>query len=245
MPGLPAPVPSGYYRNGRWVSRVCQGPRLTSASDWKKCLQNSALDFLGDSTTRQWFYYTAKYMQMAVRKSPYFLSATAGPIYAEEKQWNITSRYQSHGPPVNTFLWVNASILSNLVRIIDEIDEPNHIVVVTVGFHFNSHPLVDYVRRVRTVRSALLRLLRRQQNTTLVIKPTNTAASHILNVDDWFSFQMYLIIKEMFSGLPVVFVDTWEMTDCQFPKDTTHPADEVDANQDVAIPESRPYTGML
>ncbi|XP_019622109.1 PREDICTED: NXPE family member 3-like [Branchiostoma belcheri] len=227
MPGLPAPVPSGYYRNGRWVSRVCQGPRLTNASDWKKCLQNSALDFLGDSTTRQWFYYTAKYMQMAVRNSPYFLSATAGPIYAEEKQWNITSRYQSHGPPINTFLWVNASILSNLVRIIDEIDEPNHIVVVTVGFHFNSHPLVDYVRRVRTVRSALLRLLRRQQNTTLVIKPTNTAASHILNVDDWFSFQMYLIIKEMFSGLPVVFVDTWEMTDCQFPKDTTHPADEV------------------
>ncbi|KAI8506101.1 Neurexophilin [Branchiostoma belcheri] len=227
MPGLPAPLPSGYYRNGRWVSRVCQGPRLTNAYDWKKCLQNSALDFLGDSTTRQWFYYMAKYMQMEVRNSPYFLSLTAGPIYAEEKQWNITSRYQSHGPPINTVAWVNASILSNLVRIIDEIDEPNHIVVVTVGFHFNSHPLVDYVTRVRTVRSALLRLLRRQQNTTLVIKPTNTADTTILNVDDWFSFQMYLIMKEMFSGMPVVFVDTWEMTDCQFPKDTAHPADEV------------------
>ncbi|XP_078585240.1 NXPE family member 3-like isoform X2 [Branchiostoma floridae x Branchiostoma japonicum] len=226
-PGLPAPVPSGYYRNGQWVSRVCQGPRLSSALDWKKCLQNSSLDLLGDSTTRQWYYFLKKYMQMKGKKSPYLLSQTAGPLYANEEEWNITSRYQSHGPPINTFAWVNASVLSNLVRIIDEIDGPNHVVVVTVGFHFNSQPLVDYVTRIRTVRAAILRLLDRQPDTSVVIKPPNTAGSHILNVDDWPSFQMYLILKEMFTGLPVVFVDAWEMTDCQFGKDTTHPSDDV------------------
>ncbi|XP_078584347.1 NXPE family member 3-like [Branchiostoma floridae x Branchiostoma japonicum] len=226
-PGLPVPVPSGYYRNGRWVSRVCATTRL-SPLEYKKCLQNKILDFLGDSTVRQWAEFLAKLLNMENIPVPYFTSATAGPVHYLETEWNITTRYQSHGPPLKTYTWTNATLLSNLARIIDSIPGgPDRVVVVTLGLHFSNHPLSVFIRRVRAVRAAILRLRSREPETIVVIKPPNTTGASFNHLDEWPLFQIYLVLKEMFSGLPVVLVDTWEMTDCQFHEDNVHPTNDV------------------
>ncbi|XP_035659199.1 NXPE family member 3-like [Branchiostoma floridae] len=226
-PGLPVPVPSGYYRNGRWVSRVCATTRL-SPLEYKKCLQNKVLDFLGDSTVRQWAEFLAKLLNMRSIPDPYFSSGTAGPEHYIETKWNITTRYQSHGPPLKTYVWTNATVLSNLARIIDSIPGgPDRVVVVTLGLHFSNHPLSVFIRRVRAVRAAILRLRSREPETIVVIKTPNTSGATFNNVDEWPLFQIYRVMKEMFSGLSVVLVDTWEMTDCQFHEDNAHPTNDV------------------
>ncbi|KAI8496939.1 Neurexophilin [Branchiostoma belcheri] len=228
VPGLPAPVPSGYYRNGRWVSRICATTKLAPL-EYKKCLQNKTIDFLGDSTLRQWTEFLAKLLDMDRIPDPYFTSDTVGPERFMEPTWNITSRYQSHGPPVKTLVWSNASVMSSLVRVIDNIaGGPNRVVVVTLGMHFSNHPLGVFIRRARAVRDAILRLLSRQPETIIVIKTPNTSSSRsFYYTDDWSLFQIYLVMKEIFSGLSVVFVDAWEMTDCQFHEDNIHPPNDV------------------
>ncbi|XP_019614371.1 PREDICTED: NXPE family member 3-like [Branchiostoma belcheri] len=228
VPGLPAPVPSGYYRNGRWVSRICATTKLAPL-EYKKCLQNKTIDFLGDSTLRQWIEFLAKLLDMDRIPDPYFTSDTVGPERFMEPTWNISSRYQSHGPPVKTLVWSNASVMSSLVRVIDNIaGGPNRVVVITLGMHFSNHPLDVFIRRARAVRDAILRLLSRQPETIIVMKTPNTSSSRsFYYTDDWSLFQMYLVMKEIFSGLSVVFVDAWEMTDCQFHEDNIHPPNDV------------------
>ncbi|XP_066291070.1 NXPE family member 3-like [Branchiostoma lanceolatum] len=122
-PGLPAPVPSGYYRNGRWVSRVCAATNL-SPLEYKQCLQNKVIDFLGDSTTLQWFDFLTELLNMQSIQDPY------GPNKRScEVEWNITSRWQTHGPPYKTYSWKNTSEWNNLARVLDSNPGgPNNVV---------------------------------------------------------------------------------------------------------------------
>ncbi|XP_062387641.1 NXPE family member 3-like [Sardina pilchardus] len=55
-PGLPTPVPAGFYLNDVWTSLVCAA-RHFSVPEIAPCLRDKHIYIMGDSTIRQWFLY--------------------------------------------------------------------------------------------------------------------------------------------------------------------------------------------
>ena len=72
-----------------------------------------------------------------------------------------------------------------------------------------------YIRRIRHIRRALVRLLDRGPGTLVVIRTPNLRAQNqemTLYNSDWFALQLDRVLRPMFMGLGVVMVDAWEMT---------------------------------
>lgn len=90
-----------------------------------------------------------------------------------------------------------------------------------------------YIRRMRHIRRALVRLMNRAPGTLAVIRSPNLQALDpqvSLYNSDWFSHQLDRVLRPMFSGLGVVFVDAWEMTLAHHLPHELHPAPTIIKN---------------
>lgn len=127
---------------------------------------------------------------------------------------NIVVNYRSHGPP----LFFTPMFSSELRYIANELDRieggSNTVVLVSVAAHFNSFPIEVYIRRLRHIRRAVVKLLAREPATLVVIRSANLRA---LNLDIslinsyWFSLQQDAVLRAMFRGLNIQLLDAWEM----------------------------------
>ena len=134
---------------------------------------------------------------------------------AVDSKHNILLKYRCHGPPIG-FSTVSASELRYVANELDRLPGgPHTVVVLSLWAHFSPFPVEVYIRRMRHIRRALVRLLARGPGTLVVIRSANLRALDqeiSLNHSDWFSLQLNRVLRTMFMGLAVVFVDAWEMT---------------------------------
>uniref|UniRef100_A0A3P9M2I5 Neurexophilin and PC-esterase domain family member 3 n=1 Tax=Oryzias latipes TaxID=8090 RepID=A0A3P9M2I5_ORYLA len=224
--------PSGYYYRESW--RPLNGPttRQFNQLSTTQCLKNKVINMYGDSTVRQWF----EYLISAVPELKEFnLSSpkNVGPFMAVDTTHNILVRYRCHGPPIRF-----STVLSSELRYIsNELDGlaggPNTVVVLSIWAHFSTFPVEVYIRRLRHIRRAVVRLMDRAPGTLVVIRSANLQLLDqevSLYNSDWFSLQLDATLKAMFKGLNVLMVDAWQMTAAHHLPHALHPPPAIVGN---------------
>lgn len=152
---------------------------------------------------------------------------------AVDSKNNILLSYRCHGPPIR-FTSVLSSELHYVANEIDRIKGgPDTVVLVSVWSHFSTYPIEVYIRRLRHIRKAVIRLLNREPATMVVIRTANLQkldpGSSLFN-SDWFSLQIDAVLRAMFKGLNVQLLDAWEMTLAHHLPHLLHPPPSIIKN---------------
>ncbi|XP_073669291.1 NXPE family member 3-like isoform X2 [Paramisgurnus dabryanus] len=228
--GLTTPVPAGFFFKDVWKSFVCNTQEF-SPLQLGKCLKNKIVYLFGDSTTRQWFEYLEKKVP-GLKRMNLHTPRTGGPLMAVELKNNIIVHWKPHGVPLR-FTKMLITDLHYISNDIDEIAGGAHAVVVITFFaHLVFHPLTFYVYEVAKIRQAVLALLSRAPETTVIIKSGNTGGFKNIFQSDWLALQLNTVMKEMFSDInQVVYMDIWQMTSCHYLRENIHPGPVIVANE--------------
>nr|XP_033796722.1 NXPE family member 3 isoform X1 [Geotrypetes seraphini] len=229
----PESIPSGYYYEDRWQPRGHSIYRFNSSLDVTMCLQGKILYLFGDSTIRQWFEYLTTFVP-DLKEFNLGSPKNVGPFISVDTEHNIMVKFRCHGPPIR-FSTVSISQLRYIANELDGIaGGRNTVVALTIWSHFSTFPLEVYMRRLRNIRKAVLRLLERSPSTLVVIRTANVqelGPEISLYNSDWFSVQLDVIMRKMFSGVGVQFVDAWEMSLAHYLPHLLHPEPIIIENQ--------------
>ncbi|XP_074392175.1 NXPE family member 3 [Zonotrichia albicollis] len=229
----PTASPSGYYYEDQWRSRTHWIHNFNKSEDITECLQGKVIHLFGDSTIRQWFEYLTAFVPDLVEfnlGSP----KNVGPFMSVDLKHNILLKFRCHGPPIR-FSTVFSSELRYIANELDSIvGGRNTVVAITIWSHFSTFPVEVYIRRLRNIRRAVLRLLDRSPKTAIVIRTANVqelGPEVSLFNSDWYSFQLDSVMRKMFSGIAVHFVDAWEMSVAHYSPHNLHPNEIIVKNQ--------------
>ncbi|XP_029386377.1 NXPE family member 3 isoform X2 [Echeneis naucrates] len=208
-------TPSGYYYANSW--RALGGVTMRQFNETSaitQCLRNKVINMYGDSTVRQWFEYFIAFLP-ELKEFNLHSPKNVGPFMAVDTTHNILLKYRCHGPPIR-FSTVMSSELRYISNELNGLTGgPNSVVVLSIWAHFSTFPVEIYIRRLRHIRQALLRLLERAPGTLIVIRSANLQALDqevSLYNSDWYSLQLDEVLRAMFKGMNVLLVDAWEMT---------------------------------
>nr|XP_055052920.1 NXPE family member 3-like [Misgurnus anguillicaudatus] len=227
-PGLHTPVPAGFYLNDVWTSFVCSTRPFTTQTT-TQCLKDKHIYMMGDSTMRQWFEFLLKRVP-TLKQMNLHVEYHAGPLIAVDVDNNIDLHWRSHGLPLRS----RKTEVSNLHYVSNEIDEltggSHTVIVFNLGPHFTTFPLDFFTHRVLRIRKAVLDLLQRAPDTTVIIKTVNTGYKDVFG-SDWFSLQLDRILRWAFQDVSVYILDVWQMTACHYNKENIHPAPVIIKNE--------------
>ncbi|CAM9734837.1 NXPE family member 3-like [Lampetra fluviatilis] len=229
MPGRPMPSLSGFYLNDEWVSLSCRTRLFPSPQDLANCLRGKRLYMYGDSTIRQWFLHLTAHvpdMKFIDINAPTLL----GPLMSVSVAAKTFLLFRSQGLP---FLTPHGPVAA-LHYVANEIDGltggKDTVVGISVWAHFTGFPVSLYIARMRGIRAAVVRLLKRAPGTLVVFKSANISY-HSVYQSDWLSLQLDLIMRRLMAGLPVVILDAWEMTAAHRLPDNMHPEPVIIHNE--------------
>uniref|UniRef100_A0A668AD14 Neurexophilin and PC-esterase domain family member 3 n=1 Tax=Myripristis murdjan TaxID=586833 RepID=A0A668AD14_9TELE len=221
------PEPAGYYYQGAWQALGGAAVRqFNNASSISQCLTDKVVHLYGDSTMRQWFEYFNTVLP-DLKEYNFRNNRRTGPFMAVDIARNILVKYRFHSPPVVT----GAIFLTNELRYVaNELDNiaggSNAVVAISVWAHFGAFPIEVYIRRLQSIRRAVLQLLNRAPDTLVVIRTGNLRALTLgiaLTNSDWYSLQRDKVLRAMFSGLNVRVVDAWDMVLAHHLPHSLHP----------------------
>ncbi|KAM4615017.1 NXPE family member 3-like [Polymixia lowei] len=240
------PGASGYYYQGVW--QTLEGTAVRQFSDSSaisQCLRDKAVYLYGDSTIRQWFEYLNTVLP-DLKEFNLRSSRQVGPFMAVDSVRNILVKFRCHGPPIR----FGSVPVSQLRYIANEIDGlaggTNTAVVIGIWSHFSTFPIELYIRRLRGIRRAVVRLLDRAPGTLVVLRTANLKALTLyeaLTNSDWYSLQRDKALRAVFEGLDVRLVDAWEMTLAHSLPHNLHPQPPVVKNMiDVLLSYICPQT---
>ncbi|KFO36847.1 Protein FAM55C [Fukomys damarensis] len=228
-PGIPAPKPSGFYHLNVWHSLACSSRSFPTANSILGCLASRIVHMMGDSTLRQWWEYLRDTVPSL---KPVDLHGTyqVGPLMAVDTARGIVLHWRAHSWPLRTLRTPVASLHSVVRELAGLAGGPHTVVVLGLGAHFTTFPPSIFARRLAGIRTAVTALLAREPRTLVVIKLANTGYKSVYG-SDWFTLQMNRLLRAAFSGLPVAFVDAWEMTSSLALPDSIHPGKLIVRNE--------------
>ncbi|CAJ1054219.1 NXPE family member 3-like isoform X2 [Xyrichtys novacula] len=224
---------SGYYYQGVW--RALGGSRVqqfNTSSAISQCLKGKMVHLYGDSTIRQWF----EFLDVSLPDAQHFDlkgSKQAGPhmILDHENHFMIT--YRCHGPPLR----FTSIPISQLRYIANELDGlkggSDTVVVIGIWAHFSTFPIEVYLRRLQSIRRAVVHLLNRAPGTLVIIRTSNLKALTLyetLTNSDWFTIQRDKVLRAIFKGVNVKLVDAWEMVLAHHLPHSLHPQPPIIKN---------------
>uniref|UniRef100_A0A8C5LUR6 Neurexophilin and PC-esterase domain family member 3 n=1 Tax=Leptobrachium leishanense TaxID=445787 RepID=A0A8C5LUR6_9ANUR len=218
-------LPSGYYYQDHWISGRPYVRQFTQPSEITDCLQGKVVHLFGDSTIRQWFEYLTAFVPDF---KPFNLGSpkNVGPFLSVDVEHNIMLKFRCHGPPIR-FSTVSSYELRYIANELDGIvGGQNTVVAITIWSHFSTFPVEVYIRRLRNIRAAVLRLLNRSPDTAIVIRSANVqqlGPEVSLFNSDWFSLQLDTVMRSMFAGINILIVDAWEMSLAHYLPHALHP----------------------
>ncbi|XP_059211630.1 NXPE family member 3-like [Centropristis striata] len=237
--------PSGYYYQGVW--RALDGTtvhQFNSASVIVECLKGKELRMYGDSTVNQWFKYLLK-AHPGLKMFNLHTEMKAGPFMALDYANNILMFEHCHGPPLHYGPFLTRSFR----YIANELDGltggTNTVVVIGVWAHFVTYPMEIYIRRLQNIRRAVVRLLDRSPDTLVIIRTANPKdVQETPMLSDWSALQRDKVLRAMFKGLNVRWVDAWDMVLAHYLPHLLHPGPPIIKNMvDVLLSHMCPTMG--
>ncbi|KAJ8334738.1 hypothetical protein SKAU_G00403770 [Synaphobranchus kaupii] len=210
------PFPGGYFYSNRWSSSFCQtGPFLSEVAI-TRCLKGKTLYLMGDSTMRQWIEHLERKLKglRFIKQQNHDLS-----LLAVDANNNITVRWVKHSHPWIATHSINIKGSVTIPEVLDSIalggGQEDVVVVIGIGQHFRPYPPKVFIRRLRNVRRAILRLYARSPQTRVVIKLENNREVLVpmsMIYSDWYGYMQNLAQRKVFEDMEVALVDAWDMT---------------------------------
>ncbi|KAE8599893.1 hypothetical protein XENTR_v10017388 [Xenopus tropicalis] len=227
--GLPIPEPSGFYYQDLWQSRVCRNRAFPTPPDVTDCLSGKVIYMFGDSTTQQWWNFLLSFIPTLQRQELHM--KPPAPQLAIDPTHTFAVQWQAHQKPL-TMQYSDKEELHYIANELDRIggSKEGLVVVINCLAHFVSLPLRFYIRRLRTIRESVLRLMKRNPIAKVFIKSGNTGYLYT-HGSDWLSLQLDTVMRAMFSGLPVTILDAWQMTSCHYEPHYLHPGPVIVKNE--------------
>ncbi|XP_028427144.1 NXPE family member 3-like [Perca flavescens] len=220
--------PSGYYYQGVWQALGGTTVRQFKAPAISQCLKGKVVHMHGDSTVRQFFEFLDAALP-GLRVFDLHSTRQIGPFVALDYANNILVKFRFHGPPIQS-AHVSNSKLRYIANEIDGLIGGTDIVVVFgIWAHFRTYPVQLYIRRLQSIRRAVVRLLDRAPGTVVIIRTGNPRDLSQIN-SDWHSLQCYKVLKTMFKGLNVHLIDAWEMVLAHHLPHNVHPPPPIIEN---------------
>ncbi|KAG7331330.1 hypothetical protein KOW79_005299 [Hemibagrus wyckioides] len=224
---------AGYYFQDTWRSLSGSAiQHFTSSSAITSCLKGKLVYMHGDSTIRQWFEYLAKFVPN-LKPFNLYSPIMVGPFMLVDDTNNILVKFRCHGTPLRSTP-VYTSELRYVANEIDRIEGgPNTVYIISVWAHFSTYPIEAYIRRLRQIRKAVVRLLNREPDTLVVIRTPNMQKlnpADSLFYSNWFCLQIDTVLRGMFKGLNVKFLDAWEMVLAHYLPHDLHPPQPIIKN---------------
>ncbi|XP_051563837.1 NXPE family member 3-like isoform X1 [Myxocyprinus asiaticus] len=226
-------IPSGYYYQGLW--RPLSGVTMRQFNDSSaitQCLRGKMVYMYGDSTVRQLYEYLIANVP-EFKEFNFHSLKNVGPHMAADSSNNILLRYRCHGPPIR-FTYVYAAELHYISNELDALrGGSDTVVLISIWSHFSTFPVQVFIRRLRHIRRAVIRLLNREPATLVLLRTANLQKldpETSLYNSDWFSQQLDMVLRAMFKGLNVQLVDAWEMTLAHHHPHQLHPPPAIISN---------------
>ncbi|KAL7371284.1 hypothetical protein ABVT39_023479 [Epinephelus coioides] len=240
--------PSGYYYQGAW--RALDGTtvhQFNTSSAITKCLKGKMIHLYGDSTIRQWFEFLNKNLP-DLKEFNLHSARKFGPFMAIDNANNIMVTFHCHGPPIVSFTTTPTTKLHYIANEIDALTGgTDTIVVFGIWAHFTPFPMEVYIRRLRGIRRAVVRLLTRAPGTVVIIRTGNPRAATFnlsLFFSDWYSLQRYKVLRAMFKGMDVHLIDAWSMVLAHHLPHNIHPPPPIIKNMvDILLSHVCPQKG--
>ncbi|XP_053547166.1 NXPE family member 1-like [Bombina bombina] len=230
--GMSLPFPSGYFFNNLWHPVFCNISSFEPLSKIKTCLSRKIIYLMGDSTIRQWI----EFIPAVMPNVKFFDLHGIGwhkEMLALDLERNMYIMWKKHGHP---FVTQSFFTVKNHAYIAQDIDRvaggSSTVIVIALGQHFRPFPLIVFIRRLLSVRNAIVRLFHRSPDTKVIIKSENTREvnADVERFSDFHGYVQYLLMKDIFQGLNVGVIDAWDMTTA-FGSFNVHPPTDVIRNQ--------------
>ncbi|KAG9465702.1 hypothetical protein GDO78_017873, partial [Eleutherodactylus coqui] len=219
--GMGSPFPSGYYYNKIWNPIYCNMTEYTTGDDYIKCLQGKRLFLIGDSTLRQFIMYFSEIIKI----TNYFRHHGRGwsewhkALEAINLEKDMYVSYKRHGFPLEhpSFYYFKEDMYTSR-QIDQQAGGKDTIFMITMGQHFRHFPIKVFIKRAFNIRRAVERLFIRSPDTKVIIKSENTREiySPVEMQGDFHGYTQYLVLREVFQGINVGFIDAWDMTVASF-----------------------------
>ncbi|XP_072015095.1 NXPE family member 3-like [Amphiura filiformis] len=225
LPDEPNPWSHGYWSQSKWVSFVCK-TRQWTRPEAGKCLQDKEIILLGDSTTRQWYTELVHLLggNSNLKGVELVVKTKSIPAYNTTVYW--------HFHP-----WTIGSVrkyIANLkyeVDILDELSETNcskYVIVVSPWAHFTQWRRSAYIERLGLLRLAVERLQKRCPGVPVVVRGPHPrlelvgTPSDLFSAADYILYKMNTIMRDMFYGIGVHYIDIWDLNLSYPSKNTIH-----------------------
>ncbi|KAM4652102.1 NXPE family member 2-like [Discoglossus pictus] len=215
--GMDSPFPSGYFLHNVWNPVYCKMTSYKTAEDYTTCLQRKKLFLIGDSTLRQYIMHFTE----GIKIVSYFNHHYTGWQYwmktllALNMEKDIYVSYKRHGFPLESFVFYYFMEDKYTSQQIDlQAGGKDIIIAITMGQHFRQFPLHLFIKRAINIRRAIERLFLRSPDTKVIIKTENTRGIEpdVERIGDFNGYCQYLVLREVFKGINVGFVDAWDIS---------------------------------
>ncbi|XP_056389505.1 NXPE family member 4-like [Hyla sarda] len=225
------PIPSGYFHYNMWRPIHCQMGQFTENDKLKEFLKGKKLFLMGDSTVRQYIRHFAENLKIV----DYFnhtedeMQSWQKTLLALNQEKFIYIQWKKHTFPFVSKTFYSIKEDAYMARQIDRIGGgENTIIVLTLGQHFRPFPLRVFIRSAINVRKAVERLFIRSPRTKVIIKEENARDMDIdmERFSDFYGYVQYLLLRDIFHGMNVGFVDGLDMS-IAYACDVIHPPLEV------------------
>ncbi|XP_044159802.1 NXPE family member 4-like isoform X2 [Bufo gargarizans] len=225
------PIPSGYFHHNVWNPVHCRMSPFTDNDKLKDFLKGKKLLLMGDSTVRQYIRHFAENLKIV----DYFnhtedeMQSWQKTLLAINQEKFIYIQWKKHTFPFVSKTFYSIKEDAYMARQIDQVGGgENTIIVLTLGQHFRPFPLRIFIRSAINVRKAVERLFIRSPRTKVIIKEENARDMDIdmERFSDFHGYVQYLLLRDIFRGLNVGFVDGLDMT-IAYACDVIHPPQEV------------------
>ncbi|XP_075037569.1 NXPE family member 4-like [Mixophyes fleayi] len=215
--GMGSPFPSGYFLNNIWNPVYCNMTVYNTKEDFTKCLQGKNLFLIGDSTLRQFIMHFTDGINLVkyFRFNEKGWSGWEKTLLAMNVEKDLYISYRRHGIPLEHFAYYNFKDDMYMSRQIDQLPGgKDTIIAITMGQHFRFFSIKLFMKRALNIRRAIERLFLRSPDTKVIIKSENTRKtdSPVERQSDFHGYTQYLVLREVFQGMNVGFVDAWDMT---------------------------------
>ncbi|XP_070547799.1 NXPE family member 3-like [Ptychodera flava] len=217
---LPRPMSDGFWENDvTWTSRVCKA-RHWSTDEMRQCLKEKTLYILGDSTVRQIYELITKLFGQKLPSNPI------------ERTWTETANrttvtYQFHpiliGSRIIDF-WRQKFESDTIDGITTT--ECNSVILLSLSYHFASWTKASYEERLLQVRQATVRLKSRCPDVIIIVKSSHprehARKEGYIHSSDWTLYDMNNMMRAIFKGVGVKFLDVYDMSLSHFARNRVH-----------------------
>ena len=202
---------------------------MTKLDSFQKCLNNKVIYYLGDSTTRKFFFVTAELMKLKVVEFREDKTASQQPKVAYDaktKKQNLTIYFRCHGPPMQSIGSSDsrpfiADTISNI-----PVGGKDVVVVFNLGMHLIRFEPSMYIQRLHVIRKAIVRHHEKFPDTKFIVKGFNVATNDYF-CWEWTMYRFEQILKAVFTNMNnVVFLKLWDSTTA-WPLVDVHPPNPV------------------